>query len=403
MKSRKTTTQPQNGVSPFGFPKMVCPRSVPHEMDSSDRSWDFKKLTETDNGAWFLDHKGRILAYEFQGNQKGAIGFRMVERKSIDGTSLPEIRPFIELDESRFFSSWIKPYVIDLIVDAHGVYVVGPKDHQCYTLLDKSIDGFSNMLQGGYADSSASIVVASGKTVTIYRLEKSDSSPSGFALVQGQVLDIEIELGSIGNFFMFVGDVDWDAPTDWTWVSKLSEKEYRIHRKRSTDEKPVSYTFERPNEWVPEKAKLNYGPATTAAECALSLLAHGSGKLMNTPDLVPFESVIEDMWSAAPMLAVMAILAAFLTYAMASVRRLTMRQQIVWSLIGFVSGFGAALAVLAIYPQVHFVDCAGCRRKRRVDRDRCENCNAEWELPATEGIEIVEPWENNRESRELVH
>jgi hypothetical protein len=27
----------------------------------------------------------------------------------------------------------------------------------------------------------------------------------------------------------------------------------------------------------------------------------------------------------------------------------------------------------------------------------CEHCGVEWELPASEGIEIVEPWENRRE------
>ena len=238
--------------------------------------------------------------------------------------------------------------------------------------------------------------------MTIYRVEKSDSNPTGVALIQGQTLDAEIEIGSYGNTFIFIGDVDWPAPTEWTWVSQLSERKYRVHRKRSTDLKPVSYSFELPDEWVPENNRVKLGPETTVGMCALCVLAQGSGSLMNTPGLVRIESVIEGMWSAAPVIAVMAILATIVTCAMARIRKLSTRQQIVWSLIGFVSGLGSALAVLAIYPQVHLVECAGCGRKRRIDRDRCENCNNEWELPATEGIEIVEPWENNRESRELL-
>ena len=51
---------------------------------------------------------------------------------------------------------------------------------------------------------------------------------------------------------------------------------------------------------------------------------------------------------------------------------------------------GTALAVLAIYPQVYLERCPRCDRKRRVERERCEHCDAEWEPPASEGIEIID-------------
>jgi hypothetical protein len=363
---------------------------------------DFRILKQTENGEWFLDDRGRILAYEYQGNQKGVIGFRVIERKAAEEVSKPSSKTFNTLKSNQFLATWQKPSLIDLFFDAHGVYVIGPKDRQIYTLLDKSIDGFSGAYRGGDNDSDALIVLASGKTVTIYRVEKSDSNPAGFALVEGQALDTAIELGSYGNTFVFFGKANWPAPTDWTWVSHRSEKEYRGYRKRSTDEKPVSYTFQLPNKWLPESLKVDYGPETTIGMSALSLLAQGIGNLMSTPDLVGIEVVVEELRAAAPMIAVMAILATLLTCAMARVRRLTTRQQIVWSLIGFLFGIGAALAVLAIYPQVHSAQCPRCGRKRRVDRDRCENCNAKWELPVTEGIEIIEPWAKNCESRELL-
>ena len=366
--------------------------------------WDFKKLNHTVNGTWFLDDKGRILAYEFNGNQKGVIGFRVIERKAIDGISLQSSKTFNTLIDNQFFSTRIKPNVVDLFADAHGFYVVGPKDRQCYTLLDKSIDGFSEDYRGGDKNDHALIVIASEKAVTIYRLEKSDSTPSGFVLVQGQTLDTEIELGKYGNTFAFIGDVHWPAPTEWTWVSQLSGKEYRVHRKRSTDDKPETYAFQLPNEWAPEDRnhKLMFGPETTVVVCAQSVIATGIVNLMDTPNVGRVESVIEDIWTASPLIAVMAFLATIVTYAMARVRGLSTRQQITWSLIGFVSGLGAALAVVAIYPQVHLVQCAGCNRKRRIERDRCEHCGAEWEQPATEGIEIVETFEDKRESIELL-
>lgn len=45
-----------------------------------ERSWDFKELNQNKDGVWFLDNDGRILAYEYVDNQKGAVGSRVIEK-----------------------------------------------------------------------------------------------------------------------------------------------------------------------------------------------------------------------------------------------------------------------------------------------------------------------------------
>jgi len=69
----------------------------------------------------------------------------------------------------------------------------------------------------------------------------------------------------------------------------------------------------------------------------------------------------------------------------------SIRSRLAWMAFGAIAGVGTWLAVIAVYPRTVLERCAGCERRRRVDRDRCEHCGAEWELPDSEGISLVGP------------
>ncbi len=379
-------------------PEQWSPGSIHVEKITGqrERSWDFRELYQTKDGVWFLDNDGRILAYEYRGNQKGAVGFRVIEKKSIDGSSAQGKKRFKDPSVTQVHIE------LALIVDAQGVYALAAKDDNCDTLLNQPIDAGRQWSETDSSGTRPKLLIVVGRTVTIYHLEGSDSNPSGVKLVLDQTFDLENRLEALISFVWFPGPPNETGPTTWTWVDEMSLNKYRVTRKRSLDEKPISYTCEMPAKQTSYINSLTIGSVTSVGICVFVLLEMVCAYVLNANLILRSEYIVEPLWSAAPMIAVMAIFAIIATYAMARVRGLSTRQQIIWSLIGFVCGIGSALAVLAIYPQVHLVECARCGRRRRVERDRCENCNAEWELPATEGIEIIEPWENNRESRELL-
>ena len=62
-----------------------------------------------------------------------------------------------------------------------------------------------------------------------------------------------------------------------------------------------------------------------------------------------------------------------------------------WLIAGALGGISAWLAVIAIYPRLVVEQCTACQRRRRVDTDRCEHCGVDWEVPDSEGIELIGP------------
>jgi hypothetical protein len=61
-----------------------------------------------------------------------------------------------------------------------------------------------------------------------------------------------------------------------------------------------------------------------------------------------------------------------------------------WALCGFTFGWVGLLTMLAMQEWPARIACPSCRRRRRVDRDRCEHCGAPHALPDRDGTEIFE-------------
>lgn len=71
-------------------------------------------------------------------------------------------------------------------------------------------------------------------------------------------------------------------------------------------------------------------------------------------------------------------------------RDCTSSQTWAWVFVTLLLGAAAPLAVLAIYPRLHFESCQRCSKSRRVDRSRCEHCGAEREEPHSGGIGLFD-------------
>ncbi len=61
-----------------------------------------------------------------------------------------------------------------------------------------------------------------------------------------------------------------------------------------------------------------------------------------------------------------------------------------WGLCGLLFGLNGLLLMLALQEWVARIPCPSCRQPRRVDRDRCEHCEAAHAAPALDGTEIFE-------------
>jgi hypothetical protein len=68
---------------------------------------------------------------------------------------------------------------------------------------------------------------------------------------------------------------------------------------------------------------------------------------------------------------------------------LSRKQRLTWTVAAALAGLTVGVAMLAIYPRLVREKCAGCEAARRVDKDRCEHCGADWDPPQAEGIEII--------------
>lgn len=108
------------------------------------------------------------------------------------------------------------------------------------------------------------------------------------------------------------------------------------------------------------------------------------------PDSAAAPSVTAREWM---MLALHATLGALLAWQLARRRGTSSQAQCCWLIVGMLAGLPAALAVIAVCPVVVRESCSKCRRQRRVDRDQCEFCFAEWETPEDDGIALIGPRE----------
>jgi len=91
------------------------------------------------------------------------------------------------------------------------------------------------------------------------------------------------------------------------------------------------------------------------------------------------------------MVALHALLGGIGAVLLARTRALSLRAQVLWAIIGLLTGIATWLAVIAIYARPVLEQCAACQRGRQVDTDRCAHCGADWESPDSEGIELIGP------------
>ena len=90
-----------------------------------------------------------------------------------------------------------------------------------------------------------------------------------------------------------------------------------------------------------------------------------------------------------PYVLVNIVLAAALTFWLTHRYALSRLSRNIWLLAAVVLGFAVPLAMWMIYPKLVRETCHHCEAMRRIDRDRCRQCGADWAKPPLEGNEIL--------------
>ena len=124
------------------------------------------------------------------------------------------------------------------------------------------------------------------------------------------------------------------------------------------------------------------------AGLVLFIVVFGYGVAL--PDFGQDGGLVATIAGAALYIVIQCILACVFAYAAARHRGLSKRACVAWAISGALGGFGIALAIIAIYAKCIREACSSCKGLRRVELLKCEHCGSDWDLPAHEGIEVLE-------------
>ena len=98
---------------------------------------------------------------------------------------------------------------------------------------------------------------------------------------------------------------------------------------------------------------------------------------------------LSDLAALIPFVLVNVLLATASTFWLTHRYALSRLSKNVWLLAALILGFTAPLAMWMIYPKLIRETCHHCEAMRRIDRDRCRQCGADWAKQPLEGNEIL--------------
>ena len=350
-----------------------------------------------DDQRWInlMDRRGYLLSYErfpLSGNRLALV----ISREGIRDPQGDWGRPFDGLFEVDLWNM-----NLNLVADHHGIYQVLESSRELQPLIERPMD-FAKLSFSYETDEPLRIFIRSGSQLSIYQLMDTSgivrSGNTNKVKVNGalsvQLID-QLELPQIVAQLP-AWNVVYRSSDDWAvhgygGVRALSGS---IARRAPGSSEVTSFAVTTPPETYllsmrdVQLASLFSTPVPSLLEPLFRYLTQGRQQLKSLAEVsgVPARWL---PWVIAMFLCQGAIAAALAWYA-ARRRGLSQRATWLWSGVSMVFGWAGPLAVLACYPRIVCEPCTHCQKPRRVDRVVCEHCQANWERPQREGIEIIE-------------
>jgi hypothetical protein len=272
------------------------------------------------------------------------------------------------------------------IVATDGIYHVDLGKSKIDRLLDKSVLGYSYLDTARGASDSSNLAIWDGSSISMFRCE--GQALNGPFQISEQITtlslppDFSVKLQS--------GDVQFDFrdPDNWTIAIGYSERSYvksKVEVARSIQKENRHYTTS-----IPQSLSMANIEAMKRQIFIPSCLV--PPVLLGTIGTVTYllGNPMYDGFGYLGFIVAQAILSGILAILAARWRGLSARQVASWCAGGLLIGLGTWFLVLSIYPRVFHTKCPACNRSRRIEREKCESCGAEWEPIAPLGIELFE-------------
>ena len=382
--------------------KDPLPGSTFVSIHRNAETWDYYRFIDVGHDTGYYSPDGYIYIYSRMPTGSSSQLTNIVSSDRVSKPGEPLGTPFAAcpLDFSHFtiennqvgsmyltqLSRLRRPWLT--LADKSGFLRVDLEKQTIDRLIEKKIDMVSYLLttEKNLSEKANSnpprIILRSGNELSVYRLAFGNATEGLDPVVAHGKIDFEFEntiqlpkSPSMWASFLYKDSQNWtlvDSETPGvTWASKNTVT-------RSVEGKTSTFDFV-----VPE----NIAQIQDAQVHRESPFVCLSIPPVLTSAALLFGPIPR---SASLFIVMQIVVATFLTWVSCSTRRLSSRSTLAWVAASALLGLGTWVAVLAIYPQLYFASCCNCRKNRRVELDRCEHCNAEWETPKQEGIEILD-------------
>lgn len=272
------------------------------------------------------------------------------------------------------------------IAATDGIYQVDFESGKVERILDMNLRAYSSSIQADENSGTKHLAIWDGSSVTMFQ-------------TVGQALNGPFKVGeriatlAIPNDFarkLQSGDVcfDYRDPDNWTIAIGYSTRpginqQYEVVR--SNQKEIQNYTV-----GIPQS--LSVSSVDGARREGLLVSSMAPPVVLATFGTIAYilGNPMHDGFGYIGFIAAQAILSGILAILAARCRGLSAWQVASWCAGGLLIGLGTWFLVLSIYPRVFSTKCPACNRNRRIEREKCESCGAEWEPIAPLGIELFE-------------
>jgi hypothetical protein len=272
------------------------------------------------------------------------------------------------------------------IVATDGIHHVDLDKSKISRLLDKSVLAYSYLNTARGASDSSNLAIWDGSSISVFRCE-------GQALNGPFQISERITTLSLPPDFgvkLQSGDVQFDYrdPDNWTIAISYSDRSYvkqKVEVARSIQKEIRHYTTSIPQSLsmanIEAMKREIFIPSCLVPPVLLGTIGTATYLLGNP---------MQDGFSYLGFIVAQVILSGILAILAAHWRGLSAKQVASWCAGGLLIGLGTWFLILSIYPRVFSAKCPACNRSRRIEREKCESCGAEWEPSTPLGIELFE-------------
>lgn len=337
-------------------------------------SYFFSLLNVTDKTLWYLDRHGKLIGYD--GRTRNYIG--SLEAHGFDGASAAE--PFLRNPNNYYYYNYYEDMSGKLLATDKIVYLVDFKertvkpvftvanDDEIGAYADQSV-GYDNNRVNDFLFTTRKIVcLLDQQGQSIFTLPY---QPVYFEYPQVSLLTLQQTNGSMNNFAVwFYPDyytnkaAGWKMPSHVLWLGPGQTVT------KSTDLPTLRMPENNPS-WPDEAAAALLPPPV---HVFIKIEAGGT---------------IYSGWNFSNFAA--AFICAAIGWARARRYNFSTRAVIGWSLFILLLNVTGLLALLCAQEWPVRESCPNCKKRRTVDRESCEHCEAPFSAPEKNGTEIFAP------------